>query len=264
MAIPLVPDTPLMPDTPRVRETFDATLQALVHPGWAAAFPWVLQGTTTRGAPGREIDFGLFSDGSPAAIVQRNWGRLLALTAMPTAVHARQVHEAEVRFHAEAGAGLRLVEACDGHATDRAGVLLAVSTADCVPVFVVDPEAGMVAVLHAGWRGVAAGVLERGLAVLAERAGSMSADVHVHLGPAICEACYEVGPKVFEALGQPVPKSPRPLDLRGALGARAVASGVDPAKLTTSTHCTRCTGSGLFSHRGGDRCRQIGYLGIRP
>lgn len=248
----------------RVRETFDVTVPALVHSDWAAELPWLVQGTTTRGARGRELDLGLFSGGSPGAVVQRNWGRLLALTAMTAAVHARQLHETEVRWHETGEAGLRLVEPCDGHATDQAGVLLAVSTADCVPVFAVAPGARAVAALHAGWRGASAGVMERGLEMLARRAGVDVSDLLVHLGPAICGKCYEVGPEVFTALGLPAPRAPRPVDLRGVLAARASAEGVDPSRLTISAHCTRCTGSGLFSHRGGDLGRQVGYIGVRP
>jgi hypothetical protein len=89
-------------------------------------------------------------------------------------------------------------------------------------------------------------------------------DLLVHLGPAICGKCYEVGPEVFTALGLPAPRAPRPVDLRGVLAARAAAEGVDPSRLTISAHCTRCTGSGLFSHRGGDLGRQVGYIGVRP
>ena len=247
-----------------VREAFDPGVQALVHPEWAERFTWLIQGTTTRGAPGRELDLGLFSGGSPDASVHRSWGRLLALTGTASAVHARQLHEAHVRFHTEARPGLRVVEPCDGHATDQPGLLLTVSAADCVPVFVVAPRARAVAALHAGWRGAAAGVLERGLAVLSERSAESTHELHVHLGPSICGSCYEVGPEVFEALDQPSPRAPRPIDLRGVLAARATAAGVDPSRLSVSTHCTRCTRSGLFSHRGGDRGRQVGYIGVRP
>jgi polyphenol oxidase len=246
-----------------VREMLAPGTQALVHPGWADTFPWLVHGTTTRGAPGSELDLGLFSGGSTEAAVRQNWGRLLALTGMAAAVHARQLHEAEVRFHAETAPGLRVVEPCDGHATDRAGVLLAVSVADCVPVFVVAPRARAVAALHAGWRGAAVGVLERGLDVLRERTGERVGELHIHLGPSICGSCYEVGPEVFEALDQPVPQAPRPIDLRAVLAERAVAAGADPSRISVSTHCTRCTRSGLFSHRGGDRGRQVGYIGVR-
>lgn len=247
----------------RVRESFDAGVQALVHPRWAEDLPWLVQGTTTRGAPGRELDLGLFSGGSPEAVVHVSWGRLLALTAMGSAVHARQVHDAEVRFHGRARPGLRLVDPCDGHITDQPGLLLTVSVADCVPVFVAAPQARTVAALHAGWRGAAAGVLERGLTVLAERSGAEVSELLVHLGPSICGACYEVGPEVFAALDQPVPRRHRPLDLRAVLAARALAAGVQISNVSVSAHCTRCTESGLFSHRGGDLGRQVGYIGVR-
>jgi len=247
----------------RVRETFSSGVQALVHPGWGDTFPWLVQGTTTRGAPGRELDLGLWSGGAPESVVHRNWRRLLALTAMGSAVHARQLHEADVRFHDEARPGLRIAEPCDGHVTDRAGLLVTVSIADCVPVFGVAPASRAVAALHAGWRGTAAGVLESGLGELAGRSGEPVSELHVHFGPSICGSCYEVGPEVFSALGLPAPRAPRPIDLRSVLATRAIELGVDPSRLTTSTHCTRCTGSGLFSHRGGDRGRQIGYIGVR-
>jgi len=247
-----------------VRERFSASVQALIHPGWAADFPWLAQGTTTRGAPGHELDLGLFSGGSRESVVHKNWGRLLALTAMTTAVHARQVHEAEVRSHGASRSGLRLVDPCDGHVTSEAGILLTVSVADCVPIFVVDPGSRTVAALHAGWRGTAAGVLERGLEVVRMSAGTDVGNLHVHLGPSICGSCYEVGPEVFAALDQPVPRIPRPIDLRQVLGHRVLAAGSDPNRLTVSAHCTRCTKSGLFSHRGGDLGRQVGYIGVRP
>jgi YfiH family protein len=248
----------------RIRETFARSLQALDHPGWADDYPWLVQGTTTRGVPGRELDLGLFSGGSPETVVRENWGRLLASTAMTSAVHARQVHEAVVRFHGPARSGLRAVEPCDGHATDQGGLLVTVSVADCVPVFLVSPHAHAVAALHAGWRGTVAGILERGLELLAMKSGADVSELRVHLGPAICGVCYEVGPEVFAALGQAVPRSPCSLDLRSILTARAMASGVDPSNLTVSSHCTRCTESGLYSHRGGDLGRQVGYIGVRP
>jgi YfiH family protein len=248
----------------RVAETLDAHVPALVHAEWRAEMPWVVQGTTTHGVD-RTFDLGLFSEGSPAEDVRMNWKHLLAATGMRAARHARQVHGAEVRRHGDAreesrSHGLSIVDDCDGHATREPGMLLAVSAADCVPIFVVDPGERTVAVLHAGWRGVVAGMLERGLTAFAsERMHGL----RVHLGPAICGRCYEVGPEVFDALGLRGLGGPALLDLREVLARRAVALGVSASHLTISEHCTRCTGSDLFSHRGGDRGRQVGYLGIR-
>jgi len=246
-----------------VREVRDEHLGALVHPEWIVSFGWAVQGTTTREVAGEAFDLGLFSDGSPRSDVHGRWRRLIESAGMRGAVHAPQVHEAEVRIHDHTPTGLHLTDACDGHLTDRPGALLAVATADCVPVFVVEPRARVVGVLHAGWRGAACGVLERGVRLLLERSGGDARDVYIHFGPSICGTCYQVGPEVFEALAQERPAAPEPIDLRAVMAQRALALGADPVKVTVSGHCTRCTGSSLFSHRGGDRGRQVGFVGIR-
>jgi len=256
-------DPQLPGDVELITERHVPGIPALVHERWQALFPWLVQGTTTRGPAGSDFDLGLFAGASPGHIVHDHWDRLMAGTGMGRAVHARQVHAAEVRLHRSVAPGLTLADPCDGHVTDEPGVLLAIAIADCVPIFVVAPDARAVAVLHAGWRGAAAGVLERGLAVLADDLSVELADLHVHFGPSICGDCYEVGPEVFAALGQPVPDAPAPIDLRRVLATRASMRGASPERVTVSTHCTRCTASGLFSHRGGDGGRQVGYVGIR-
>lgn len=259
-----------------------AGLSALVQPEWRERFGWLVQGTTRATESGdvagdaaparraatspedaaRSFDLGLFNDASSPRDVLARWDRLRLGAGMREVVHAHQVHEASVRWHRAGEPGLHILEPCDGHATADAGILLAVTVADCVPVFVADPRRRAVALLHAGWRGTAAGVLEAGLSVLAERAGSRAEDLHVHLGPSICGSCYEVGPEVFEALGLESPPEPSPVDLRAVLARRASAAGVPEEQITVSAHCTRC-GEGFFSHRGGDRGRQAGFLGIR-
>jgi polyphenol oxidase len=246
-----------------VREEPVAEPPALVHPAWAESLPWLVQGTTVRGSGSEPFDLGIFSDASPARAVLERWERLRRGSGCPRVIHAHQVHGSAVRVHGSGPPGLHLSEPCDGHATATEGTLLAVTVADCVPVSVVDPRRRAVALLHAGWRGVAVGILERGLSVLQERMGSPASDLLVHLGPAICGRCYEVGPEVFRGLGLPESAAPAPMDLRGVLARRAVAAGVSAASISVSAHCTLCGGSGLFSHRGGDRARQAGYLGVR-
>jgi YfiH family protein len=254
--------SPVRPRT--ILEAAADSFPALVNREWTSAFPWLVQGTTSRGEHDTPLDFGPFTGATSPELVRANWVELLRTTGMRTAVHARQVHGRRVTVHGRGAVGLRVTDACDAHVTGEPGVLLAVTIADCVPVFLVDSGRRTVGVAHAGWRGVAAGVLEEALGALTADPGAGFEDVHVHLGPAICGRCYEVGPEVFEALRQPAPPAPRPIDLRAVLADRAVRAGVASSRITVSEHCTRCTGSGLFSHRGGDRQRQIGFVGIRP
>lgn len=244
----------------------------LVHPGWAGRFPWLCQGMTTKGSgfDGEAFDLRLFGpDGSPAggpSVIER-WRRILLQTGFVRAVHARQLHGRDLEIHPpltpHCTRGLYLAPDGDGQCTAATGILLTVATADCVPVSIVDAQRQVVSLLHAGWRGVAAGILEEGLRVLRGRFASDAGQLHVHLGPAICGACYEVGPEVFAELDLPVPPAPAMLDLRAVLRDRARDAGVPHEQVTTSAFCTRCGDSPFFSHRRGDHGRQVALLGLR-
>jgi hypothetical protein len=225
------------------------------HPEWAREMPWLVQGITNRAGG----DLSLFT-ASASGAVQARWRRLMEATRCRAAVHARQVHGATVRLHDAPTPGLLLAPDADGHATASAGLLLTVTVADCVPVYLAHAEARAAALIHAGWRGVAAGVLEAAVEVLATRFGLRAADVRMHLGPAICGDCYEVGPEVHEALGLPAPSAPAPVDLRAVLARRAVSLGMAAGSVTVSGLCTRCGDGAFFSHRAGDSERQLAYL----
>lgn len=210
--------------------------------------------TTTRAAG----SFGLAST-EPVADVMARWSALMddcRSLGAPALATAGQVHGADLAVHGPGWQGWLRGKARDGHVTRSAGVALAVTVADCTPVFLAH-ENGALALLHAGWRGAAAGILERGLAELA-RYGAPAGEVHLHLGPSICGACYEVGPEVIEAvLGERV-HGPTLLDVRANLADRAVRAGC--RNISVSVWCTRCHGDRLFSHRAGDGGRQLGVL----
>lgn len=234
------------------------------HPEWEDKLPWLAQGITDTGGEGERSDFALFTP-RPREGARSRWRHLAEGLGFPGIIHSRQIHGRLVLAHADhCTEGLAICPDADGHATGTPGVLLGITVADCVPVFLVDPVGRAVALLHAGWRGVVEGILEGGVALLEKRFGSRAPDLLVHLGPAICGECYEVGTEVHGALGLPVPKGPERVDLRSILGARAVSVGVDPAHITSSVFCTLCGNSPFFSHRGGDPERQVGYLGLRP
>ena len=218
-------------------------------PGWEARFPWLSAGTTRR-TPGA-VDL----PDSLAFAVGSGWRSV---------VRSRQVHGALTRVHTDVPAGSSVAGDGDGHATREPGVLLTVTLADCVPVFIVDPGRKAVALLHAGWRGVAAGVVESGFGVMAGTFGSTLSELVVHLGPAICGRCYEVGPEVFTALGKMSPGRPAPINLRGVIRRRAVASGIEGDQLSVSRECTLCGDGRYFSHRRGDQGRHRAFIGILP
>jgi copper oxidase (laccase) domain-containing protein len=140
---------------------------------------------------------------------------------------------------------------------------MGVTVADCVPVFLVVPGKRAAILLHAGWRGAAKGILEEGVKALGDPFDSNPEDAFLHLGPAICGSCYEVGPEVHAALGLQVPGAPTPVDLRGVLAGRAVALGIPAERITRSAFCTRCGDSPFFSHRNGHSQRQVAFLGVR-
>ena len=229
---------------------------------WADAMPWLVAGTTGAGADGA-FDLGLFGDNAVGESLAR-WRALVAATGMRGAAHSRQAHRTRIQVHGAAHEGLLVSEGYDGHVTRAPGLLLAVSIADCVPVLLVDEDARTIAALHAGWRGVAGGMLEQGVAALREGAGARPERLRMHAGPSICGVCYEVGPEVHDALGLERPSTNTPVDLRAVLAARAHALGLEPERVTISAHCTRCGPGPFFSHRAGQRGRQMAFVGIRP
>jgi polyphenol oxidase len=251
--------------------TFSTVLEELqpgsvplwIHPGWAERFPWLVQGITGTGEGRAPYDLGLFG-AQPAGEAIRRWQGLLARLDLPAAVHAMQVHGGDLAEHEGGWTGLLVVEGVDGHVTRRAGLLLTASVADCVPVAVIDAARRSIALVHAGWRGVAAGIAERAVAMLLDD-GSVAADLHAHAGPSICGECYEVGPEVHRGVrpDRRPPESPTPIDLRQAIGERLTAAGLDPSRITISGHCTRCGPGSFFSHRGGSPARQMSLLARR-
>lgn len=209
--------------------------------------------TTTRVAG----DYGL-GDGDPPQAALAKWVALqqeLAEVA-PRLASAKQIHGTRVLEHGAGTDGWTRHAGADGHITYAPGVALAVQIADCVPVFIAHPS-GAVALLHAGWRGTAERIVQRGINRLVD-GGLDAADLRVHLGPAICGRCYEVGPDVFEQLTGWQTIRNRNVDLRALLAEQAKELGV--RQLSASPHCTKCDNDRFFSHRAGDGERQVAVI----
>ena len=219
----------------------------------------LVAGITTR-----EADFGLASAAPTADVVGRWLGFQARLApAFGALVVARQCHGTDIATHGALDSGWHVLDAIDGHLTAQAGVLLTITVADCVPVYLAQGNGPWLGLLHAGWRGVAQGMVERGIARLGERAACAASDVAMHCGVSICGACYEVGPEVVEAVTGEFAAGPRGLDLRAEIARRATKAGVE--QVSASPWCTAHDAAAFPSHRrsrGGDG-RMIAYLG-RP
>lgn len=194
----------------------------------------------------------------PVSEVMARWYALVdeVRPVAPRFATARQVHGTSVAVHSSDWEGWLRVADADGHAAPERGTAAAVSIADCVPVFLAHPS-GATALLHSGWRGTAARILDQGVAVLAHR-GFVASELRLHLGPSICGKCYQVSADVYRQLTGKDVSSPVTVDLRALLAGRARALGV--RHISVSPWCTRCHNDRFFSHRAGDTGRQIGVL----
>lgn len=223
----------------------------------------VVAGITGRAdAAGRDFDLGLWTD-APVREVMTRWRTFRhAFPECPATALGNQVHGVRLAWHDQV-TGWAQLDGIDGHATRQPGVLLCVTVADCVPVYLVDPRERAIALLHAGWRGTAGGILAEGVKLLTERAGSTPANLVMHCGVGICGACYEVGAEVMEGCGR-VPTGPGPwhLDLREVLAEQAGVLGI--GELSVSSWCAAHDGDWFFSHRAshGRDGRLVAYLGI--
>ena len=203
--------------------------------------------------------------------------------------HSDAIHQ----FEAPPGEPSR----ADASMTNRSGLLLAIQTADCVPILLVDPKKRAVAAVHAGWRGTLQRILTKTVGRMHMQFGSEAGDLLAAIGPSIGACCYEVGTEVASAFAakfanaadwfdelrtgdepnplqwlnmmppghQPPPKKVL-LDLRKANRAQLLESGVRAENIFVSDLCTFCRKDLLFSYRkeGAQSGRLMAVIGIRP
>lgn len=209
--------------------------------------------TTTREAGSFSL-----SSADPVGEVMSRWTRLQEDISgrARRIVIGRQVHGSTVLTHHGGWEGLLRTGEADGHIAAERGIALTVSVADCVPVFIAHPS-GVVGLVHSGWRGTVARIIDAGLRGFA-RLGLPPEELNVHLGPAICGRCYEVGAEVrAELTGQPVNRAGN-VDIRSLIAEHARDAGV--ADVTVSADCTKCDNEKYFSHRAGDTGRQLAVI----
>jgi len=227
--------------------------------GATAAFSTRLGGRSEP--PFDSLNLGILTEDAPDA-VQANRATLAAALGFPPERIAigRQVHGAELMEHVGAqqpspfAAPGSPIPEVDGHVTATPGLAPLVFVADCLPVVLSGPRG--VAVLHCGWRGLAAGIIARG----AEAVAATDAAI----GPGIGACCYEVGEEVlaeFASLGADVVEG-RMLDLPEVARRLLAEAGVE--RVQSAGLCTSCEERLFFSHRrdSGRTGRQAGVAWI--
>lgn len=167
----------------------------------------------------------------------------------------RQTHSTEVRFIGSVPVDSGLIEGVDALVTTLKGVAIGVSTADCVPVAIVDDKTGVAGVAHAGWRGALGGVVVRMVEEML-RCGADLSGLRAFFGPAICCGCFEVGEEVAARFPKECvvrkPEWSKPhVDLPSFVAGQLRGLGLSAGQLVPFTPelCTRCHPLRYFSAR---------------
>jgi YfiH family protein len=295
---PLAPPIPRIAAPWRLRKSSGLQILELAP---FSKLPWLVHGFSTR--PGgvssleseKVLNLGFMEWDTRENVVENRRLFQSALGAANLELNSlKQIHSDVIRIFPQS-----VSEPCkgDASATNRSGLLLAVQTADCVPILLVDPKKRAVAAIHAGWRGTLSRITQKAVGRMQFEFGSKSADLLAAIGPSIGPCCYEVAadfvtkftaqfadaadyfdeprsgeePNPLQWLNmkppghQPPPKNVH-LDLRKANRSQLVAAGLLAKNIYVSDLCTACHTGLLSSHRreGPLSGRLMSAIGIRP
>ena len=194
-----------------------------------------------------------------------DWPALAAQWAPAHVAQATQVHGAGLAV-IMGRTGAAPVAGCDALLTIDPGAVLTIRTADCVPIFLADPRQRVVALAHAGWRGIAAGLPSRPAAAARWWLHARPGELRAAIGPAIRACCYEVGPEFEGRFGPFLAQrgGRRTCDLVAAAVAQLRQAGVREAAIQDSGACTRCDARWFSTRREGQTTgRLISFIRLR-
>jgi YfiH family protein len=144
---------------------------------------------------------------------------------------------------------------------DRPGAVIAIKTADCIPILLVDERHRALAAVHAGWRGTVERIAAGAVEAMRRRYGSDPRDLHAAIGPGIGPCCYQVGPEVAARFGR---EGRAHIDLPAANAGQLRQAGVTPERIYASNLCTMCHPGEFHSFRrdGQQAGRLYSFAGI--
>ena len=270
----------------------------IVHASSLSPVTWLCHGFSTR-LGGRstaysrlqasgELNLGFTASDDRANVIANRERFLEAVTGDPQfpMVTLRQIHSGiALPVNAPRQAADSGFAKADGMMTSEPGLLLAIQTADCIPVLVADRKRRVIAAFHAGWRGTLKRIVERGVGQMRLEYGSRPEDLLAAIGPGIGRCCYAVGEEVrnefesqfsyagelfHEVVNDDPLKEKYPLsfhlDLVEANRRQLLDAGLNPDAISAVQECTSCNTGRYFSYRaeGGFTGRMLSVIGIRP
>ncbi len=260
-------------------------------PAWQD-IPWLMHGFSTRkggvsraycppDAPG-ELNLSFTPADTREAVQQNRRLFVEAVSGNPETplLTIRQIHSGLTLRSSRADLALDPPHKADGHITEETGLLLAVQTADCIPVLVADRKRRAVGAFHAGWRGTVKRIAEHGVGRMRLEFGSQPEDLIAAIGPGVGPCCYAVGaevltefesqfsyaPQLFHQVSGAAPgATARHLDLIEANRRQLLDAGIHPDAIHVVGGCTSCHAGLFFSHRAekGNTGRLLAVIGIR-
>ncbi|HUY82845.1 MAG TPA: peptidoglycan editing factor PgeF [Acidobacteriaceae bacterium] len=273
--------------------------------------PWLMSGFSTRTggksvaySPGQttgELNLGFTSSDDRRNVLANRRMFLKRAAGKPDfpLVMLQQIHSSLIRTVTHADAGEVAKHRGDGMMTTEAGILLAIQTADCIPVLIADRKRKVVAAFHAGWRGTLKRIVENGVGRMQLEYGCKPKNLVAAIGPGIGQCCYAVGeevrsefdsqfayadalfrdvydsdpvkekyPLLFMTARAPGHSNIGPslhLDLVEANRRQLQDAGLKPESISVAGHCTRCQHDRFFSYRAdhGFTGRMFSVIGIR-
>jgi len=179
--------------------------------------------------------------------------------------YPHQVHSATVRLINHPGQ----YTDCDALITRRSNIYLSIQTADCFPLFLIEPQVKAIALVHAGWRGVLKHIIEHTIAMMTEHMDADPAKMMAAVGPGLKSECFEVRSDVYQEVPEEFcfshPASDkRYIDLAGFITKKLIDLGLKTENIEASDLCTKCRPDLFFSYRrdGIKSGRMMGVLGI--
>ncbi len=199
--------------------------------------------------------------------VMENFRRLSQSLGIPMErmVLSRQVHGSTITVVDKSMAGSGLVKDnpygdTDGLVTAERGIALVTFYADCTPVYLYDPVAGAIGLVHSGWRSTLQSIAAKAVQKMEVAFGCKAENIHAALGPHIRQCCFEVGEDVYRQFAQVFPMDTdkmKPsgdkwhIDLSGIITHTLMREGLDVNNIHDIRRCTVCEKELFFSHRGG-------------